>query len=106
MVNRPALLLSLALALSACQPENRLLEELDGYVARSEEFRHRKEHQLEALRSLYRTARDPEVLADVALQSADAYFSFRYDSARFYLNRCLDLSAERGDAVRYQSALG
>ena len=102
---RLTLLLFLALVLTSCRSENRLLEELDGYMARSEEFRHRKEHQLEALRSLYLTAREPEVRADIALQSADAYFSYRYDSARVYLNRCLDLSAERGDAARYQSAL-
>ena len=102
---RLTLLLFLALVLTSCRSENRLLEEMDGYMARSEEFRHRKEHQLEALRSLYLTAREPEVRADIALQSADAYFSYRYDSARVYLNRCLDLSAERGDAARYQSAL-
>ncbi|MBR1869119.1 MAG: hypothetical protein IJ799_03525 [Bacteroidales bacterium] len=105
-MRRLSVILLLLLAAVSCRPsENRLLEELDGYVARSDEYQHRKEHQLEALRTLAATTRDPQSQTDLLLQTGEAYFSYKYDSARFYLNRSLDLAADLGDGPRYQSAL-
>lgn len=96
--------LALALACSGPPPADRLLEELDGYIARSADYQQRKEDRLDVLRGVYRASRDPLTKAGVALELGETYFSYRYDSARFYLNRSLTLADEAGDRDRYQEA--
>lgn len=43
-------------------------------------------------------------MADVALELGNTYFSYRYDSARFYLNRSLDLAQAMEDTKRLNAA--
>jgi len=94
-----------ALGCSRDRSAERLLDELDGYLSRREEFVRQKETQLATLRNIAFAPGDLRTQADVCLQAAEACFSYRYDSARFYLNRALDLSEELGDRSRYQTAL-
>lgn len=84
---------------------DRVLDGLDSYISRREEFDSRKSARLETIRNLAWSAEDPQTRFDVSLQAADAFSSYRYDSARFYLNRCLELSSALGDRERYQAAM-
>ena len=97
----------LPLAVLSCHVDRTadiLLDELDAVLVQSQTYRQRKEDRLDVLRSVYRSSRDPQTMADVALELGNTYFSYRYDSARFYLNRSLDLAHAMEDMKRLNAA--
>ena len=83
--------------------EDELLRGLDAVLVRSETFRQRKEDRLNVLRSVFQSSRDLQTKADVAVELGEAYFSYRYDSARYYLNQSLALAEQIGDRQRYSA---
>ena len=102
-----AYLLLTALSVLSCRvdrSENRLLDELDAILVQSPAYRQRKEDRLDVLRSVFQTSKDPQTKADVALELGNTYFSYRYDSARFYLNQSLDLADDANDWQRFNAA--
>lgn len=93
------------LAVCGCRPSpDHVLDSLDETLARVESYRQRKEDRLDVLRGVYQSLKDPQTKADVALELGNTYFSYRYDSARFYLNRCLDLADDVQDWKRFAVA--
>ena len=97
----------LPLAVLSCHVDRTadiLLDELDAVLVQSQTYRQRKEDRLDVLRSVYRSSRDSQTMADVALELGNTYFSYRYDSARFYLNRSLDLAHAMEDMKRLNAA--
>ena len=107
MTRRGLLLLLAALSVLSCRVDRSADEHLDGLDAilvQSPTYRQRKEDRLDVLRSVFQASRDRQTKADVALELGNTYFSYRYDSARFYLNRSLDLADEVGDWKRFNAA--
>ena len=97
----------LPLAVLSCRVDRTaddLLDELDAVLVHSQTYRQRKEDRLDVFRSVYRSSRDSQTMADVALELGNTYFSYRYDSARFYLNRSLDLAQAMEDTKRLNAA--
>ena len=107
MNRRGLFLLLTALAVFSCRVDrsaDELLDGLDAVLVQSEAFRQRKEDRIDVLRSVYQTSKDRQAKADVALELGNTYFSYRYDSARFYLNRSLDLADDVNDWKRFNAA--
>ena len=107
MVKRAAFLLLTALSVLSCRvdrPADEALAGLDAILSQSAGYRQRKEDRLDVLRGVYQSSKDPQTKADVALELGDTYFSYRYDSARFYLNRSLDLADDVADWTRFNAA--
>lgn len=98
------LVLSALLSCSGPRPAERLLDELDVTLSRAADYQQRKEDRLEVLRGVFQSSRDPLTKADVALELGNTYFSYRYDSALYYLNRSLDLAEEVEDWSRFNAA--
>ena len=107
MIKRTLFLLGMALSVLSCQvdrPADEALAGLDAILSQSAGYRQRKEDRLDVLRGVFQSSKDPQTKADVALELGDSYFSYRYDSARFYLNRSLDLADEVADWTRFNAA--
>ena len=108
MKTLPVILLWVGLAmLPSCRgryPADALLDELDTHLSQADAYRQRKEDQLELLRNLARNAREPQARAAIDMELGEAFFSYRYDSSRFYLNRCLELSEALGDRIQFNRA--
>ena len=106
-MNKAALFLLTALSVFSCRGDrsaNELLDGLDAILVQSPTYRQRKEDRLDVLRSVFQSSRDRQTKADVALELGNTYFSYRYDSARFYLNQSLDLADDANDWVRFNAA--
>ena len=107
-MNRKGLFLLLtAMSVLSCRVDrsaNELLDGLDAILVQSPTYRQRKEDRLDVLRSVFHTSRDSKTKADVALELGNTYFSYRYDSARFYLNQSLDLADDVNDWPRFNAA--
>ena len=93
-----------AALLAGCQSSDRVLDSLDETLSGTEAFVRRKEDRLDVLRGVFQSSKDPQTKADVALELGNTYFSYRYDSARFYLNRSLDLADDVQDWNRFAVA--
>ena len=107
MMKRTALLLLAVLSVLSCRggrSADGLLDGLDAVLVQSPAFRQRKEDRIDVLRSVYQASKDRQTKADVALELGNTFFSYRYDSARFYLNRSLDLADAAGDWKRFNAA--
>ena len=106
-MKKAALFLLTALSVFSCRGDrsaNELLDGLDAILVQSPTYRQRKEDRLDVLRSVFQSSRDRQTKADVALELGNTYFSYRYDSARFYLNQSLDLADDANDWVRFNAA--
>ena len=106
-MKKAALFLLTALSVFSCRGDrsaNELLDGLDAILVQSPTYRQRKEDRLDVLRSVFQSSRDPQTKADVALELGNTYFSYRYDSARFYLNQSLDLADDVNDWARFNAA--
>ena len=93
-----------AALLAGCRPSERVLDSLDETLSGTESYVQRKEDRLDVLRGVFQSSKDPQTKADVALELGNTYFSYRYDSARFYLNRSLDLADDVQDWTRFAVA--
>ena len=98
------LVAAVALFVGCRQPSDRVLANLDETLSGTEAFVRRKEDRLDVLRGVFQGSKDPQTKADVALELGNTYFSYRYDSARFYLNRSLDLADDVQDWNRFAVA--
>jgi len=87
----------------ASSPASRLAE-LDGYVASRPVYETRKRDQLEGIRKLAASTRNPRRLFDNGMYAANEYFSYSFDSTQFYLKQCLDIAAQLRDVDRYNQA--
>ena len=87
----------------ASSPASRLAE-LDGYVASRPVYETRKRDQLEGIRKLAASTRNPRRLFDNGMYAANEYFSYSFDSTQFYLKQCLDIAAQLHDVDRYNRA--
>ena len=106
-MKKAALYLLTALSVFSCRGDrsaNELLDGLDAILVQSPTYRQRKEDRLDVLRSVFQSSRDRQTKADVALELGNTYFSYRYDSARFYLNQSLDLADDANDWARFNAA--
>ena len=107
MMKRALLLLWTLLSILSCRVDrsaDEALAGLDAILSQSEGYRQRKEDRLDVLRGVFQGSKDPQTKADVALELGNTYFSYRYDSARFYLNRSLDLADDIQDWKRFAVA--
>ena len=106
-MRKAALLALTVLSVLSCRSDrsaDKLLDGLDAILVQSPTYRQRKEDRLDVLRSVFLSSKDPKTKADVALELGNTYFSYRYDSARFYLNQSLDLALDAGDGTRFNAA--
>ena len=106
-MKRAIFLLGAVLSVLSCRvdrPADEALAGLDAILSQSAVYRQRKEDRLDVLRGVFQSSKDPQTKADVALELGNTYFSYRYDSARFYLNRSLDLADDVADWVRFNAA--
>ena len=107
MIRKGLFFLLTALSVLSCRVDrsaDRLLDGLDAVLVQSPTYRQRKEDRLDVLRSVFQTSKDRQTKADVALELGNTYFSYRYDSARFYLNQSLDLADDVNDWPRFNAA--
>ena len=80
------------------------LAELDDYLSTRTIYETRKKNNIDGLRRLAASSRNPYSLYDCYLQIADEYFSFSFDSTQVYLKKCLDLSSDMRDKELYNKA--
>ena len=106
-MKRAIFLLGAVLSVLSCRvdrPADEALAGLDAILSQSAVYRQRKEDRLDVLRGVFQSSKDPQTKADVALELGNTYFSYRYDSARFYLNQSLDLADDVNDWPRFNAA--
>ena len=111
MNSKPLIIVLSALALVSCRGDRSHdgvsasgLVELDGYIANRTIYETRKKDQLEGIRKLAESSRNPYSLYDCCLHAADEYFSYSFDSTQFYLKKCLDIADGMSDTERYNRA--
>ena len=81
------------------------LEELDRYVSMREIYVARKLDELDALRRVAQSVRDPLLQYEAEMNLADAYFAFSFDSTQAYLKHCQTLASDKlADPGRYDQA--
>ena len=104
------LLVTAALAASCMAPPKtdrkvqKLLEELDGYLATRELYVAKKSDQLSAYRRLISATLDPTSRYELAMMAASDYFPFSFDSTQVYLKNAQSLALQIRDHDRYDQA--
>ena len=105
-----ALLLTAALAASCMAPPKtdrkvqKLLDELDGFLATRELYVAKKSDQLSAYRRLISATPDPTSRYELAMMAASDYFPFSFDSTQVYLKNAQSLALQIRDHDRYDQA--
>ena len=105
-----ALLLTAALAASCMAPPKtdrkvqKLLDELDGFLATRELYVAKKSDQLSAYRRLISATLDPASRYELAMMAASDYFPFSFDSTQVYLKNAQSLALQIRDHDRYDQA--
>ena len=82
----------------------KLLEELDGYLATRELYVAKKSDQLSAYRRLISATLDPASRYELAMIAASDYFPFSFDSTQVYLKNAQSLALQIRDHDRYDQA--
>ena len=65
-----------------------LLGELDGYISARNVYVARKLNEMEAMRKLAQSTKDPVLHYEAEMNIASAYFAFSFDSTQAYLKHC------------------
>ena len=82
----------------------KLLDELDGYLAARELYIAKKQDQLDAYRRLIAATQDPVSRYELEIISAGDYFPFSFDSTQVYLKSAQALAQSISDKERYNQA--
>lgn len=82
----------------------KLLEELDGYLATRELYVAKKSDQLSAYRRLISATPDPTGRYELTMMAASDYFPFSFDSTQVYLKNAQALALQIRDHDRYDQA--
>ena len=98
------LLASCATAPRTDRKTQRLMDELDGYLATRELYIAKKKDQLDAYRRLIGATQDPAGRYELEMIAASDYFAFSFDSTQVYLKSAQTLAAGLGDENRYNQA--
>ena len=77
---------------------------LDSYLSTRAVYETRKQNNIDGLRKLAESSRNPYSLYECCMQIADEYFSYSFDSTQFYLKKCLDLASDLRDKELYTKA--
>jgi hypothetical protein len=98
---RIGVLLAVVLGAAACgraartdRGTRQLLNELDGYIGARDVYVARKRDQMDALRKLSRTTRDPLRRYELEMNMARDFFAFSFDSTQLYLKHCQELARD------------
>lgn len=82
----------------------KLLDELDGYLAAKELYVAKKKDQLDAYRRLIGATQDPASRYELEMIAASDFFAFSFDSTQVYLKSAQALAQKLGDRERYLQA--
>lgn len=82
----------------------KLLDELDGFLAARELYIAKKQDQLDAYRHLINAAQDPVGRYELEFIAASEYFAFSFDSTQAYLKSAQALALSIQDLERYHQA--
>ena len=82
----------------------KLMDELDGYLATRELYVAKKKDQLDAYRRLIGATQDPASRYELEMIAAADYFAFSFDSTQVYLKKAQALAQQLGDKERYNQS--
>ena len=82
----------------------KLMDELDGYLAAKELYVAKKQDQLDAYRRLISATQDPASRYELEIIAASDYFAFSFDSTQAYLKKAQALALSIPDKERYDQA--